>query len=93
MHRMRIRGTVIYMSMVSIIFKVYPNENSFDSVASALKGMEARDIKADDVGFGIRVIKAMFVFDDAKASSSSIEEAVKKIPGVSEVEVEEESLV
>jgi translation elongation factor EF-1beta len=81
------------MSMVSIIFKVYPEENSFDSVASALKGMEARDVKAEDVGFGIKVIKAMFVFDDAKTNSSSIEEAVKGIAGVSEVEVEEESLL
>ncbi|MGC8537732.1 MAG: hypothetical protein ACP5MZ_01970 [Candidatus Micrarchaeia archaeon] len=81
------------MSMVSIIFKVYPEESSFDSVASALKGMEARDVKAEDIGFGIKVIKAMFVFDDTKTNSSSIEEAVKGIAGVSEVEVEEESLL
>ena len=81
------------MSMVSIIFKVYPEESSLDSVAGALKGMDARDVKAEDVGFGIKVIKAMFVFDDAKTNSSSIEEAVKGIAGVSEVEVEEESLL
>ncbi|MEM0149767.1 MAG: hypothetical protein QXW10_02635 [Candidatus Micrarchaeaceae archaeon] len=81
------------MSMVSIIFKVYPEDSRFDSVVSALKGIEARDVKAEDVGFGIKVIKAMFVFDDTKTSSSNIEEAVKKIAGVSEIEVEEESLL
>jgi len=81
------------MSMVNIIFKVYPKEDSFDSVSEALKGMDAKDIKAEDIGFGIKVIKAMFVFDDTKTNSSTIEEAVKKIGGVSEVEVEEESLL
>ena len=81
------------MSMVSVIFRVYPEENRFDSVVSALKGIEARDVKAEDIGFGIKVIKVMFVFDDTKTNSSSIEEAVKKVDGVSEVEVEEESLV
>ncbi len=81
------------MSMVNVIFRIYPEENQFDSVAEALKGMKARDIKAEDVGFGIKVIKVMFVFNDAETNSSSIEDAVKRVKGVSEVEVEEESLV
>ena len=81
------------MAKVAVIFKVYPKEGEIDKVASALKGLGSQGTQTEDIGFGIKVIKVLFTFDDKEGSSSSIEDKIRKIEGVSEVEVAEESLV
>ena len=50
-------------------------------------------IQADEVAFGIKVIRVLFTFEDVDKASSNVEEALKKIDGYGEVEVEEESLL
>ncbi len=82
------------MSKVAVIFKIYPMEGRIDEVMGKIKdALKPVAMQADDVAFGIKVIKARFVFDDQQGASSSIEEQIKRIDGVSEVEVEEESLI
>ncbi|MCL4389498.1 MAG: hypothetical protein M1528_01200 [Candidatus Marsarchaeota archaeon] len=82
------------MSKVAIVFKIYPVAGRVDEVMSRIKdALKPAAMQADDVAFGIKVIKARFVFDDSEGTASSIEEQMKKIDGVSEVEVEEESLI
>jgi translation elongation factor EF-1beta len=55
--------------------------------------MKPQDMRAEEIGFGIKLIKAAFRFNDEQTGSSKIEEAVKNIEGVGEVEVEEETLL
>lgn len=81
------------MSEVSIIFKVYPKEGGIEKMVAEIKKLEPKDIKIEEIGFGIKIARVMFVFDDAKVSSSVIEEMLRNSKEVGEVEVEEESLL
>ncbi|MCL5100132.1 MAG: elongation factor 1-beta family protein [Candidatus Marsarchaeota archaeon] len=81
------------MSDVGVIYKVYPKEGELEKALEGIKKLNPNGLQTEDVAFGIKVIKAFFAFDDSKVSSSSIEEKLKKIEGVNEVEVEQETLI
>jgi translation elongation factor EF-1beta len=81
-------------STVGVLFKVYPLEGQAESVAKRLKDeMKANRVSMEEIGFGIKIVQAFFVFEDTQNSSAKIEEQLKKVDGVSEVEVLEESLI
>jgi translation elongation factor EF-1beta len=42
----------------------------------------------EDVGFGIKVLKATLLMNDDSGGMDKLESAIRKIPGVSELEVE-----
>ncbi len=42
----------------------------------------------EDVGFGIKMLKAVILMNDAEGGMSELEEKIKNIPHVSQVEVE-----
>ncbi|MCL4373765.1 MAG: hypothetical protein M1360_02690 [Candidatus Marsarchaeota archaeon] len=81
------------MPRVAVVFKIYAKEGELEKVLDSVKGLGAAGVQAQDVAFGIKVIKALFKFDDSQTSSSKIEESIKALDGVSEVEVDEESLI
>ncbi len=83
------------MSSVAILFKVYPKEEMLDKALEGIKKMTPAPagMQTDDIGFGIKVIKVLFKFDDDKTSSSKIEDELRKVDGVGELEVEEEGLL
>lgn len=82
------------MAKVGIIFKVYPEEGAIDKVMSGIREkLKPAGMQSEDVAFGIKVIRVLFTFEDVDKASSNLEEAIKKIQGVKEVEVEEESLL
>jgi translation elongation factor EF-1beta len=82
------------MASVATLFKVYPKDDKTESVAAEIRSkLNPKGMQTEDIGFGIKVIKVLFTFDDSKTSSSKIEESIRALSGVGEVEVEEESLV
>lgn len=82
------------MSNVGILFKIFAEDNKTDELAERIKKeLSPKGVTTEDLAFGIKVVKAFFEFDDSKTSSSSIEEKIRGLEGVSEVEVLEESLV
>lgn len=82
------------MAKVGVVYKVYPKDDMLDSVIKNIKEkLSPASLQTEDVAFGIQIVKAFFTFDDAEKSSSEIEESIKKLDGVSEVEVEQESLL
>lgn len=81
------------MAQVAVLYKVYPKDGELDKVVEVLKTFKPQGMQTEDVAFGIKLIKVLFSFDDSKSSSSQLEERIRAIPGVSEVDVEEESLV
>jgi translation elongation factor EF-1beta len=83
------------MSSVAVLFKVYPKENMLDKALDSIKKMNPAPagMQTDEIGFGITVIKVLFKFDDDKTSSSKIEDELRKVEGVGELEVEEEGLI
>ncbi|MGC8587299.1 MAG: hypothetical protein ACP5K9_03385 [Candidatus Micrarchaeia archaeon] len=80
------------MSDVGVLFKVYPENGKEEEISKRIAELKPSGIQLEDVAFGIKVIKVLFIHDD-KEGSSIFEEKLKQIPGVREVEVEEESLI
>ncbi len=81
------------MSEVSVIFKVYTDEGKLESAMEGIKKLNPHDLKTEELAFGMKAIKVMFIYDNASANSSEIEERIRKIEGVSEIEVEQETLI
>jgi translation elongation factor EF-1beta len=82
------------MPKVAVIFKVYPDDGKLEQVMKKVnEKLKPAAMQSEEVAFGIKVVKVRFVFDDSETSSSKIEENIKAVEGVSEVEVEEESLI
>ena len=79
------------MGKVATIFKVYAEDT--DKVSSEIKEkLNPKSIQAEEIAFGIKVIKVMFVHEDSEGSIV-FEEKLKAISGVSEVEVADETLL
>ncbi|MDE1865548.1 MAG: hypothetical protein KGH94_02830 [Candidatus Micrarchaeota archaeon] len=85
------------MATVVTIFRIYPKEQ--DQIAKTLDDIKTKmeykpsDIRSEEVAFGIKLIRAAFKFEDKEMGSSKIEDALKKLDSVGEVEVEEETLL
>ncbi|MCL5679977.1 MAG: hypothetical protein M1465_01365 [Candidatus Marsarchaeota archaeon] len=82
------------MAKVGVIFNVYAEEGKFDEVSQSIKAkLNPASMDSQEVAFGIKVLKVFFTFDDEQNSSSKIEDSIKAIEGVSQVDVSEESLI
>jgi translation elongation factor EF-1beta len=80
--------------MVAVVFKIYAKDGEFDNAVSQLQEkMKPVGMQTEDIGFGIKMVKALYKFDDAQTSSSAIEDKIRALPSVSEVEVLEENLL
>lgn len=81
------------MGDVAVLFRIYAVEGGLDKVKKEIvEKLKPKGLQIEDVAFGIKTLKVLFIHDD-KTGSSDIEEAIKKIPGVNEVEVLEETLI
>ncbi len=80
------------MGNVATLFKVYVEAGMEDSVSNGIKAMNPKSIQMEEIGFGIKVIKVMFVHTDEEGSTP-YEEKLKAVKGVNEVEVEEQTLL
>ncbi|MCL5239299.1 MAG: elongation factor 1-beta family protein [Candidatus Marsarchaeota archaeon] len=81
------------MGDVAVLFRIYAEEGKEESVRKEIADtLKPKGSQLEEVAFGIKTIKALFVHDDAHGSSE-IEEKLRKLPGVKEVEIVEESLV
>ncbi len=81
------------MSDVGVVFKIYPEEGRLDEVVAGLRKLGPQDLRTEELAFGMQAILAMFVYDNAKSNSTEIEERIRKVDGVSEIEVEQETLI
>ncbi|MDE1768660.1 MAG: hypothetical protein KGH64_02795 [Candidatus Micrarchaeota archaeon] len=79
------------MAKVATIFKVYADDA--DSVYARIKkDLAPQGIKLEEIGFGIKVIKVMYVHEDSEGSTD-LEEKLRKVEGITDVEVDSETLV
>ncbi len=83
------RGSL--MGKVATVFKVYADDADAVKlrIVSALK---PTGIQVEDIAYGIKIIKVMFVHED-KEGSTSYEDGLRKIDGVRDVEVDDETLI
>lgn len=81
------------MGDVATIFKIYTETGKETEVRdSIIKTLKPKSIQLEDVAFGIKVIKVMFVHTDEEGSTA-IEEKLKGIKNVTEVEVSDQTLL
>jgi len=85
------------MGKVMVIFKVFCDPENLDKVCEKLKAITAgafRDLKREPIGFGIEVIRVGYVIPDkTDGAMGALEEAVNKVEGINQVEVEMATLI
>lgn len=83
------------MGNVAVAFKIMPTSRDIDIKIienEISKRLKPNDIKIQDLAFGIKVIKALFIVPDS-SGISKLEEDIRKIEGVGEVETESLTLI
>jgi translation elongation factor EF-1beta len=80
------------MGMAMVVFKVFADPENLDKVEKGLRAVTEgafRDLKREPIGFGIEVIRVGYVIPDkVDGAMTKLEEAVKKVEGINEAEVE-----
>ena len=81
------------MGNVSVIAKIYPEDPSaIDEIkAEIAKIGKLMDAKIEEIGFGAKALKVMIIVPDSEGGD--MEEKIKAIKGVSQVQIEDVSLV
>lgn len=67
-------------------------ESNLDSVVQSMKtsmpeGMEMKGHAVEPIAFGLNAIVGDFLLDDAEGQMDRLEDAIKKVAGVGEIEV------
>ncbi|MCL5419958.1 MAG: hypothetical protein M1354_03735 [Candidatus Marsarchaeota archaeon] len=81
------------MGKVATVFKVYVDNGTDASASREIKEkLKPNGIQSEEVAFGIKVLKVMFIHEDDEGSTA-FEEKLKRIHNVTEVEIDSESLL
>jgi translation elongation factor EF-1beta len=81
------------MGKVATVFKVYIENGREAEVSKEIKEtLKPNGLQVEEVAFGIKVLKVMFIHEDEEGSTS-FEENLRKIKDVTEVEIDGESLL
>ncbi len=82
------------MGKVAMLIKVFPADmKHYEAIKENIsKNYPVGRIDEEPVAFGFKCLKVVFVLDD-KEGGSELEEKLKQIEGVSEVQVEDVGLI
>jgi len=82
------------MGLVAAVFKIMPSSSEdIEKIKEEInKKFKVQDMKETPVGFGIKMLEVMVIFDDKKGIGS-IEEELSKIEGIASVESGDATLI
>jgi len=70
-----------------MVLRVTPEDPSrADELAERIRQLNPNSVDIEDIGFGIKVLKVSFIIDDREGDPSSIEEKLRNLDGVSEID-------
>lgn len=76
------------MGDVIIVYKVLPESpEKFEQVKAGLQGLNPKRLEEEPIGFGLVSLKFTTIIPDAGGQQDILEEKIKAIDGVSEIEV------
>ncbi len=81
------------MGEVAVVYKINPNLEKKEKIKEELSELGAKEIKEEEVGFGIVSLKVVFVLEDKPNSIEGLEKKIEKIEGINSLQVEGTSLV
>ncbi len=86
------------MGNVFVVYKLnVEDQERLNQIADEIKNCEKfkpNEVKIEEIGFGIKTLIVSYVFDDKKGNlNSQIEEYLRSIEGVGEVEVKDLTLL
>ncbi len=75
--------------------KIYLDDiRKIDSVKNKIQKIaKVNSFKEEDVGFGIKILRALILFNDEKGGLEELEQKIRNIPGVSETQVDDVSRI
>jgi len=81
------------MGEVAVIYKINPSLDKKEEIKKKLTEFGAKEIKEEEIGFGITSLKAIFVLPDKPNYVEELEKKILKIEGVNSIQVEGTSLI
>ncbi len=81
------------MGEVAVVYKINPDLEKKEKIKEELSELGAKEIKEEEVGFGIVSLKVVFVLEDKPNSIEELEKKIEKIEGINSLQVEGTSLV
>ncbi len=76
------------MGDVILVYKILPADpEKFDSIKSALEGIKHQRIEDEPIGFGLNAVKFTCIVPDEGGKQEELEEEIRKIDGVGELEL------
>jgi translation elongation factor EF-1beta len=81
------------MGKVATLFNVYANQGKEEEVVNEIRdSMKPNSLSVEDIAFGIKIIKVMFIHEDSEGSDV-LENRLRQVKETNNVEVAEESLI
>jgi elongation factor 1-beta len=82
------------MGQVAVVIKIFPDDvANFGSMKeNVIKELNPKNIKIEELAFGLKALKIMVIMDD-KQGAGNVEEKIMQIKGVGQAQVEDMTLV
>ena len=81
------------MGEVAVVYRVMPEPEKKEEVKNKLDEIGAKDIKEEEIGFGITALRTIFVVEDKPGKIEELEKKISEIEGVNSIQVEGTSLL
>ena len=81
------------MGEVAVVYKINPDLDKKEEIKKELSNLGAKEIKEENVGFGIVSLKVVFVMEDKPNCIEELEKKLEEIKGINSVQIEGTSLV